>query len=98
MPFGFKIDELTELLTRPDVREDLARYAEDRGRPLKVILAPEPPVDPLGEPERTTEFLAAYVAIGATGLSLRFVHHSPAHFCEQMAVLRTLVGSAGWSS
>ena len=98
MPFGFKIDELTGLLTRPDVREDLARYAEGRGRPLKVILAPEPPVDPLGDPERTTEFLASYVAIGATGLSLRFVHHSPAHYCEQMAALHTLVGSAGWSS
>ena len=98
MPFGFKIDELTALLSRPDVCEDLARFAEGRGRALQVILAPEPPVDPLGDPERTTEFLASYVAIGATGLSLRFVHRSPAHFCEQMASLRTLVGSAGWSS
>lgn len=98
MPFGFKIDELTELLTRPGVREDLARDAGGRGRPLKVILAPEPPIDPLGDPERTTEFLASYVAVGATGLSLRFVHHSPAHFCEQMAALHTLVGAAGWSS
>ena len=98
MPFGFKIDELTGLLTRPDVRADLARYAEGRGRPLKVILAPEPPIDPLGDPGRTTEFLASYVAIGASGLSLRFVHNSPAHYCEQMAALHTLVGSAGWSS
>ena len=57
MPFGFKIDELTELLTRPTVREDLTRYAAGRGRPLKVILTPEPPIDPLGDPERTTEFL-----------------------------------------
>jgi hypothetical protein len=97
MPFGFKIDELADLLTRPTVRQDLARYAEGRGRPLKVILAPEPPIDPLGDPERTTEFLASYVAIGATGFSLRFVHHSPAHYGEQMAALQTVVGAAGWS-
>ena len=44
------------------------RTPTSRGRPLKLILAPEPPIDPLGDPERTTEFLASYVAIGATGL------------------------------
>jgi len=96
MPFGLKLEELTDLLTSPKVRNELSAYSEGRGRPLKVILAPEPPVDPLGQPGRTTEFLASYVAIGATGFSVRFDHHSPAHFCEQMAALRSVVDTAGF--
>jgi probable F420-dependent oxidoreductase len=96
MPFGFKIDQLTELLTSPKVGDDLSRSAHERGRPLKLILAPEPPIDPLGEPEGTAEFLASYVAIGATGLSVRFDHRSPAHFCEQMAALKSVVETAGY--
>ncbi len=95
MPFGFKLDELTGLLTDAEVRDDLGRRAGEHGGPLKLILAPEPPIDPLGQPDRTAEFLASYVAIGATGLSVRFDHHSPAHFCEQMAALKSVVAAAG---
>ena len=95
MPFGFKLDELTVLLTGGEVRDELARRSDERGRPLKLILAPEPPVDPLGQPDRTAEFLASYVAIGATGFSLRFDHHSPAHYCEQMAALKSGVDAIG---
>jgi probable F420-dependent oxidoreductase len=91
MPFGFKLDELTQLLTADRVRDELSRRAEERGGPLKLILAPEPPIDPLGEPDRTAEFLASYVAIGATGFSVRFEHRSPAHYCEQMAALKSVV-------
>ena len=61
-----------------------------------MLLAPEPPIDPSGNLEQTTEFLASYVAIGATGFSVRFDHHSPAHYCEQMAALKSLVQSAGF--
>jgi hypothetical protein len=96
MPFGFKLEELTELLTSRKVRDDLSAYTEARGRPLKLVLAPEPPIDPLGEPGQTTEFLSSYVAVGATGFSVRFDHHSLAHFCEQMAALRSVVDAAGF--
>ena len=96
MPFGFKLDELTDLLTGAKVRDALDRRSEEQGGPLRLILAPEPPIDPLGEPDRTAEFLASYVAIGATGFSVRFDHHSPAHYCEQMAALQSLVESAGF--
>jgi len=96
MPFGFKLDELTQLLTQAEVLDALARRTEEHGRPLKLILAPEPPIDPQGEPDRTAEFLASYVALGATGFSLRFEHHSPDHYCEQMAALRSLVEGAGF--
>ncbi len=96
MPFGFKLDELTDLLTQAQVRDALARRTEEHGRPLKLVLAPEPPIDPQGEPDRTAEFLASYVALGATGFSVRFEHHSPGHYCEQMAALRSLVEAAGF--
>ena len=32
-----------------------------------------------------------------TGFSVRFDHHSRAHFCEQMAAFQSVVGAAGWS-
>ncbi len=97
MPFGFTLDEITAVLTDPKVRDALQARAEERGRPLKLVLAPEPPIDPLGDPERTTEFLASYVDIGATGFSVRFDHHSLSHFGEQMAALQSVVRAAGWS-
>ena len=46
MPFGLKLEELTALLTSPKVRDELSAYSEGHGRPLKVILAPEPPSTP----------------------------------------------------
>ena len=95
MPFGFTLDKLAELLTEGAVRDALARRAEEHGRALQLVLAPEPPIDPLGEPDRTAEFLASYVALGATGFSVRFDHHSPSHYCEQMAALRSVVERAG---
>ena len=96
MPFGFRLDELTELLTGAQVRDDLDRRAAEQGRPLRLVLAPEPPIDPLGEPDRTAEFLASYVALGASGFSVRFDHHSPAHYREQMAALKSVVAAAAF--
>ncbi len=96
MPFGFTLDELTRLLTEAKVRDALDRRAEEHGRPLQLILAPEPPIDPLGDPDGTADFLASYVALGATGFSLRFDHHSPSHYGEQMAALQLVVGGAGF--
>jgi probable F420-dependent oxidoreductase len=96
MPFGFTFDRLTELLGRDTVRADLALRAESARGDLKLILAPEPPIDPLDEPGRTGEFLASYLALGATGFSVRFVHRSAEHFCEQMEALQSVVRSARW--
>ncbi len=95
MPFGMKVDELAGLLTDTQTLEGLARYADEHGRPLKLHLAPEPPIDPLGQPEETAEFLGHYVALGATGFSLRFDHHSAAHFAEQMAATKSVIETAG---
>jgi probable F420-dependent oxidoreductase len=96
MPFGFKVDELTEVLTGATTRDALARYADTHGTALQLILAPEPPIDPLGQPDETAAFLARYVDIGATGFSLRFDHHSPAHYHEQLEALPHVVERAGF--
>jgi hypothetical protein len=98
IPFGLRLDQLATMLHDPAVRERLARYSDDHGRPLGLVFAPELPIDPLGEPDRTAEVLASYIAVGATGFSLRFDQKSPAHCCEQMAALQALVRSTGWSA
>jgi probable F420-dependent oxidoreductase len=97
MPFGFTLEGLTEFLTKDKVKAELAARAETGRGELKLILAPEPPIDPLGRPEATAAFLAEYVALGATGFSLRFAHRSPEHYAEQMEALQSLVRSSGWS-
>jgi probable F420-dependent oxidoreductase len=95
MPFKFTVDELTELLGRPDMKQARDRYAEEHGRALDLILAPEPPIDPLGDPDGTLDFLASYTAIGATGFSLRFDHHSRAHYGEEMAAMQEVAARLG---
>ena len=62
-----------------------------RARPLEVILQNERPLDPGGEPDRVAEQVQRLADAGATGLNVRFVHHSPAHYREQLAALRTIV-------
>jgi probable F420-dependent oxidoreductase len=93
MPFGFKLPELTELLAESRTRAALDHYAEEHGRALRLILAPEPPIDPLGDPAGTASFLESYVAIGATGFSLRFDHHSRTHYGEQMDAMASLAAN-----
>jgi hypothetical protein len=69
---------------------DRARDTEPwnaRATPIDVLLQNEHPLDPLAEPERVGEQLARFASIGATGMNVRFVHHSPAHYAEQLAAL-----------
>ncbi len=87
VPFGGKLDDLAALLDDDTLNQARQDYAATHGGPLEVILAPEPPVDPLGDPEGTVAFLASYVALGATGFCLRFAHQSLHHYCEQMAAM-----------
>jgi hypothetical protein len=96
MPFGFTLEGLRDFLTTDAVKAHLAARTNGGRDELKLIFAPEPPIDPLGQPEATAGFLADYVAIGATGFSLRFEHYSAEHFVEQMSALQSLVRSSGW--
>ena len=43
------------------------------------------------EPDRVAEQVQRLVDAGATALNVRFVHHSAAHYKEQLAALRTIV-------
>ena len=52
-----------------------------------MIVQNEHPLDPIAEPDRVAEQLGRFAAIGATGVNVRFVHHSPTHYREQLAAL-----------
>ncbi|MGZ4207709.1 MAG: TIGR03619 family F420-dependent LLM class oxidoreductase [Actinomycetota bacterium] len=82
-PFGLTLDKLTPIIE--------ARRDEIGARGLELVLAPEPPLDPAGEPEAVAEVVRRYQAAGATKLNLRFHHESRAHYIEQ---LEAMVGCA----
>ncbi|MHB8437683.1 MAG: TIGR03619 family F420-dependent LLM class oxidoreductase, partial [Acidimicrobiales bacterium] len=85
LPFGLVLDELRAVLEHPPLAE--AR----RARPIDLILAPEPPLDPLGDRETAAAVVAAYGAAGATGLHLRFVHTSRPHYVDQLEAMAQIV-------
>lgn len=80
-PFGVSLD-------------DVARWLEKMAPPtgFEVVLPPERPVDPLKAPAETVDTLGAVSACGATIFAARFVHHSLAHYLEQLAALAQLHG------
>ena len=86
-PFGLNRDEIATMLEH--ARETDAWST--RTEPVEVVLQNERPLDPLAEPERVAETVRRLTEIGATALNVRFVHHSPAHYREQLAALMTIV-------
>ena len=91
MPFRLKLDELRSILAEGPVREMI----DSRDRPLDLVLAPEPLVDPVGDRAGTAEFLRSYADVGATGLSMRFRHDSRSHYVEQMEALVEILREIG---
>jgi len=89
IPFRLQAEEVAALFADPEIRA----LHEARTTPLQVVLAPEPPLDPGAQPSETADVLAAMVAAGATGFSLRFVNRSRAHYLEQLAALQVVVQS-----
>jgi probable F420-dependent oxidoreductase len=87
IPFGLELPALARLLADEELA---ARRAERAG--FEVVLAPEPPLDPIGAPDSCAEVVRAYAAAGATSLAVRFVHRSRSHYIEQAASLAALVG------
>jgi probable F420-dependent oxidoreductase len=88
-PFGLRTAELGDMLARARDTETWSR----RTSPLDVILQNEHPLDPLAEPERVGEQLRRFAAITATGVNVRFVHHSKAHYLEQAEALVEVAAS-----
>jgi alkanesulfonate monooxygenase SsuD/methylene tetrahydromethanopterin reductase-like flavin-dependent oxidoreductase (luciferase family) len=85
-PFALRTEEIAQMLSR--ARDTDAWTA--RESPVDIILQNEHPLDPLGEAERVADQLGRFAAAGATGVNVRFVHHSPAHYREQLAALAAL--------
>lgn len=82
-PFGLSSNELGAMLARA---RDTSAWAA-RATPIDVLLQNEHPLDPAAVPDRVGEQLARFTEIGATGVNVRFVHHSPVHYSEQLAAL-----------
>ena len=57
---------------------------------FEVVMPAEKPLDPVGEPEATREILKDLESGGTTILSARFLHHSLAHYLEQIHALAEL--------
>jgi probable F420-dependent oxidoreductase len=96
-------DAWTPFLLAPyAVRAMLERAADtpawvERGRPLDVVLWPEPAVDPEREPDRVLEQAHEHVRAGATILNWRFPSRSVAHHVELMEALVRLL-DPDWSA
>ena len=88
-PFALSSTEIDTMLTHARATEAWSA----RAAPLEVVLQNERPLDPIGESDRVAEDVQRLVAAGATALNVRFVHHSPAHYREQLAALRASVES-----
>lgn len=85
-PFGLRSADLAAMLERARGTEAWA----ERRAPLDVVIQNDRPFDPGAEPDRVVQQLGKYEALGATALAARLVHHSPDHYCEQLAALAAL--------
>jgi hypothetical protein len=88
-PFGLTLDGLKPII---DAKRD---EISARGEGFDVVLAPEPPLDPVGKPDETSKVIRDYAAAGATKLNLRFHHDSPKHYVEQLEAMTTAVKRLG---
>ena len=82
-PFGLTPEVAAEMLRKLPPPTD---------RPFDVFLQCED-IDPVAEPQRAADELGRRADAGATGVNLRFVHHSRDHFCEQLAALVDVTAS-----
>ena len=87
-PFGLTLDKLTPIIDAQ--REGIGA----RGAGFDLVLAPEPPLDPVGRPEEATEVAMNYTAAGATKLNLRFHHNSLNHYVEQLEAMASCATEA----
>jgi probable F420-dependent oxidoreductase len=85
-PFGLSGRDLGAMMAA--ARETDAWAA--RSHPLDVILQNNRPADPGADPDGTRQIVRRQVEAGATALMLRMIHHSLAHFLEQMEAMLTV--------
>ncbi len=78
-PFGVSAAEAGDWLHRADLPAG-----------FEVRLSPENPLDALAEPAAATDALGSLAEAGATIVEARVVHHSLAHYLEQLEALASL--------
>jgi probable F420-dependent oxidoreductase len=91
VPFGLGTAEMGAMIAT--ARETAAWAA--RPRPLEIVLGNARPVDPIDDPEGAVQIVDRLVDAGATGLQLRFVHHSLTHYVEQLEAMAQLMSLDG---
>jgi probable F420-dependent oxidoreductase len=67
---------------------------EQRDKPLEVVLSTHRPLDPSGAPQEALDLVEESRDAGITTVPLRFVHHSLAHYLEQLEAMRNLIASS----
>jgi probable F420-dependent oxidoreductase len=77
-PFAVSLRQVREWLDRFDLR------------PGFEVVLPSPPLDPIGEPERTRDALADIAAHGGTIVSAIFRHRSLQHYLDNLHALAEL--------
>jgi probable F420-dependent oxidoreductase len=75
-PFWLRAEEMAAMLAEVDLPEG-----------FEVIAQPTTAFDPASDPEAVDEEIARWTAIGATVVEARVVHHSLAHYLEQLEAL-----------
>jgi probable F420-dependent oxidoreductase len=89
IPFGLSHAELKAML------DERGPAGDGTGR-FDIVLAPEPALDPVGDPEAAATTVDSYAELGATALNLRFRHRSRDHYMEQMAAMvEVTAGTSG---
>ena len=79
-PFGLALDDIAAMLKH---HAQQAAWHQRRDA-LEVWLPSPEPFDPITAPDATRDTVRALRAAGATGINIRFVHHSLAHYLEQL--------------
>ena len=87
IPFRLKVPDLKPILDDPRIKDAIVA----RDRPFSLIFPPDPPVDPAGAPDAAADVVRGFAELAATGLSLRFRHHSRSHYIEQLQAMAELV-------
>jgi probable F420-dependent oxidoreductase len=82
-PFGLSAKDMGAMIAK--ARQTPAWSA--RAEPLDLVLGNNHPADPMADPAGARAIVGRVVEAGATTLQLRLIHHSAAHFVEQLEAM-----------
>jgi probable F420-dependent oxidoreductase len=88
VPFGIRAADVATMMAAARVTPAWA----ERSSPLEVVLRNGRPLDPVGDPDGARQIVARLTDAGATGLQLWFLHHSQAHYVEQLEAMARIMG------